>query len=826
MGESLRVIFRLFLCCLVPVAVSVMVYLLQRKTKFGKLPYIAQQIIIGVLFGGIAIFGTEVGVDVGGAMANVRDTGPLCAGLIFGGPAGIIAGIIGGVERWFAVYWGVGSYTRVACSLSTVLAGFYAAGLRKFIFNNDCPNPIFGFFIGCIMEVIHLVVLFITKLSDLDRTYSIIKILAVAMIFWNGFAVGISSLVIDLFEGGIHRRKKENRKLANQIQLWLLVTVTIGLVASSAFVYMAQTNSAYNDANSLMKLNITDVEDEVKTSTEYDLKQITQSIKTAYDADNDIDLVNLASEEGVDEINIIEMTLIDGIEAPFIVKSTNPSYVEVDMTLGEQSNEFNCLLPNAENHLDWFCQELRQNTADHEYLKYAGMTLGNGINGYIQVGYKYEKFESVVNVKVQGLSNNRHVGNTGLILVADKNQKLVSSTVESVGDIYLSDIGFDLENKKEFSRYSGKVYFDLDKKENAVYMYAVAEGYYVVATMPEEEVFMKRDNMLYMTVFVEILVFALLFVLIYILIKHLVVVNVDKINDDLGEIIDGNLDVKLDSRGCDEFEILSNDINSTVDTLKEYIAEAASRIDKELEFAKSIQLSALPNSYPAFPHVPSVDITAKMFTAKEVGGDFYDYYMLDANHIGFLIADVSGKGIPAAMFMMQSKATIKNYASRCLSTCEIMANSNAEICAENDAGMFVTCWFAIINTDTGEIHFTSAGHNPPLVYRNKTHTWEYLKTKCGLVLGAMDVDTYGGKEFTLKLEKGDRVYLYTDGVTEATRGDKELYGEDRLLAYLNTHYEDGIVESLDNIKNDIDKFIDGAPQFDDITMVMIEFKGK
>lgn len=829
-----QIALRLFLICLVPAGVSIGMYFIQKKTKFGNIPYIWQQIIIGVIFGGCAIFGTEVGVDVGGAVANVRDAGPLCAGLIFGGPAGLIAGVIGGVGRALqpVIYnYTTGVYSWVACSVSTVIAGIYAFLLRKFMFDDKRPNWGFALAIGMIMEVIHLMMLFLTKLDDISGAFNIIEKLAIPMIVCNGISVFIPCLTLELIAKKENPTKGKYKKLTNQIQVWMLVGVVVTFAVSTVFVYFAESNTAYASADSLMQLNMNDVKNDVYDSSSKQLLSICAEAKEAFEADEEVDLDALVAALDISEIDIIET---DGLKRPVITKSTDPGNIGYYMSSGKQSREFNILLKNYPGtvHKDEFVQEamIRSNpvpgTFKDNIYKYAGMTLDLGADrdGYIQVAYNYTKYESIINAKIFGLSTNRHVGNTGRVIVADIDQKIVSSGNEAENLLHLKDIGYNLDNLNENTRYQTQAYFNSENMESTCFKYSTSEFYYVISAIPEAEIIHDRDANIYLTSFTQIIIFALLFAIIYMLIKHLVVNNINTVNKSLAKIIDGDLDVTLDVKGSDEFASLSDDINSTVDTLKRYIDEAAHRIDEELKFAKSIQMSALPNTYPAFPTVESIDILAKMVTAKEVGGDFYDYYLLDSHRIGFLIADVSGKGIPAAMFMMQSKATIKNFAVQYESTKDIMERANEELCKENDAGMFVTCWFGIIDINTGVISYTNAGHNPPLVYRSKTKSWEYLKGKCGFVLAGLDCSKYSQGEITLN--KGDKLFLYTDGVTEATRNDKVLYGEDRLLEYLQSAKDLEIHKTLDGLKESIDTFIDGAPQFDDITMVMVEFKGK
>ena len=263
---------------------------------------------------------------------------------------------------------------------------------------------------------------------------------------------------------------------------------------------------------------------------------------------------------------------------------------------------------------------------------------------------------------------------------------------------------------------------------------------------------------------------------------------------------------------------MSDDINSTVSTLKRYIAEAAARIDKELEYAKQIQLSALPKN---FHDGEDYSIHAQMIAAKEVGGDFYDFYKLSDTKVAFLAADVSGKGIPAAMFMMTAKTIIKNLAETGIPVNEIFTKANEKLCENNEADMFVTAWMGILDLETGKLQFANAGHNPPLL-KQANGEFTYLKSRPGFVLAGMDGIRYRAGELTLS--PGDRVFLYTDGVTEATNGDNQLYGEERLLDFMNRSSDKKGVTLLPALKDNIDKFVGDAPQFDDITMLIFDYK--
>ena len=313
--------------------------------------------------------------------------------------------------------------------------------------------------------------------------------------------------------------------------------------------------------------------------------------------------------------------------------------------------------------------------------------------------------------------------------------------------------------------------------------------------------------------------------MIYLLVRKLVVRNINRVNDSLSRITEGNLDEVVDVRSNTEFSSLSDDINATVSTLKQYIAAAASRIDEELAFAKNIQQSALPSVFPPYPDRKDFSLYASMDTAKEVGGDFYDFYLLDENRLGFLIADVSGKGIPSAMFMMTGKTLIHDYAERGDAPSDVFRNANVMLCQGNDAEMFITAWMGFLETETGLVRFVNAGHNPPVLIRGGKA--EFIQQRANVMLAAAEGVRY--REQTLQMEPGDFLYLYTDGVTEATDNTEELYDNDRLLAVLSRDYGTGAeaCEAMCRaVKEDIDRFVGDAPQFDDITMLCLYYAGK
>ena len=801
----------LFLVSLCPVALSALIYLAERTNAARKIPYIARQVLIGIMFGALAIMGTEFGVKIDGAVINARDASPICAGLLFGAPAGIIAGVIGGVERWLAVFWGAGEYTRLACSISTILAGVFAAVLRKYMFDNKKPKWHYCLATAIITEVVHMLMIFLTNMSDVHTAFSFVRACSLPMVAINGLSVMLAGALLSLLSEKERKSSRHNLKnISQSFQRWLLMCVTAGCLMTTVFTWALQTELAKNDANELIRLNIEDVREDILEASNKNLLELTREIASRIDFTDRTNvklLKTLKKEFDVAEINIINQ---NGI----ITVSTHNDFLNYDMRGGEQSAEFLVLLDGVTKE---YVQSYQPTSSDPTISrKYAGVVLSGG--GFVQVAYDAERFQKDIDDVVIGVTRNRHIGESGALIIVGEDWNIVSDRHGNEGrNLNVTGIYIDRSTMPENKTFEAVVY-----GKQAFCSYILSEGYYIVAVMPLEEAMFSRDISVYITVFMEFVVFGMLFIVVYFLIKKLVVDNMVKINKSLAMITGGNLDTVVNVRTNEEFASLSDDINSTVVTLKHYIAEAAARIDRELEFARSIQHSAIPSVFPPYPGHSEFDIYATMDTAKEVGGDFYDFYFVGENRLGFLIADVSGKGIPAAMFMMTAKTIIKGYAESGKPVDEVFTTANEKLCESNDAGMFVTAWMGVLDTVTGKVEFANAGHNPPLV-RHAGGGFEYLRSKPCFILAGMDGIKYRKNEFTLA--PGDEIYLYTDGVTEATDSENNLYGEERLLALLNSMGDLSGEEICRAVKADIDAFVGDAPQFDDITMLYLKYNG-
>jgi sigma-B regulation protein RsbU (phosphoserine phosphatase) len=247
------------------------------------------------------------------------------------------------------------------------------------------------------------------------------------------------------------------------------------------------------------------------------------------------------------------------------------------------------------------------------------------------------------------------------------------------------------------------------------------------------------------------------------------------------------------------------------------------RVNAELQMATRIQNAMLPNRFPAFPDRPEFDLYACMTPAKEVGGDFYDFFLVDDDHLALVIADVSDKGVPAALFMMSAKIIINYRAHMGGTPSEILTAANAQLLVNNESKMFVTVWLGILELSTGRLCCANAGHEYPIL-RGQDGTYRIFKDMHGMMVGAMKIAKY--HDYELQLAPGDAVFVYTDGAPEANNAAGEFYGMDRLEAALNRIGDAGPREILEGVRDDIAAFSDGANQFDDLTMLCVVYKGK
>lgn len=807
------VVLQFVLATLLPVVTSAVLFVVDRDKGLSRRVPRMWQLLVGIVFGIVAILGTELGIETSEAIMNVRDAAPLVAGLVFGGPAGIIAGLIGGVERWCAALWGRGMFTRDACSAATVLAGLYAALLRKYLFEGKRATWQIATAVGLVNEVLHLTLIFLTNLDQAARAYRVAQACAVPMITCNAISTGLSVLAVmvlakeDVFLAG------ERLPISQAIQRGMLVSTVIAFVLTTSFTTVLQTNLANASTRTLLGLNIADVSDDITMASDSNLLAITRRAARLVPSVKEATHESLV--DAMEQLEVSEISVVNSLG--FIEQSTDSSVVNFNFRSGEQSSMFMSLLDGSKDAL---AQDYGQRTIDGLWRKYAGVAIEGG---FIQVGYDAALFQDDLRAQVDVSVANRHIGESGFILVVDSAEQVSgnyyfglheSSEVEGAKAYLVDRLSSSLPNTLISLSFLGTDYYA---------MYDEIEGYKIVAMLPTSESDFSRNVAILMGTFTEVIVFALLFLAIYILIRHNVVDGIYDINARLNLIAEGNLDTLVDVRSSLEFSELTDDINVTVEALKRYISEAESRIDQELEYARAIQSSALPSVFPPYPNHDEFDIYALMRPAKVVGGDFYDFYFTDERHLAFLVADVSGKSIPGAMFMMRAKTVLKSLADSGRPVEEIFEQANDVLCSGNESNMFVTAWMGILDVETGKVRCANAGHNPPVLCRAAEGRFEFLKLSRGLFLGCMEGVPYRMSEFTL--EPGDTLFVYTDGVVEANDKDEKLYGDERLLGALNGLSGREAKELCELLLEDVDSFVGEAEQFDDITMLALRFNG-
>ncbi|MBQ1483325.1 MAG: SpoIIE family protein phosphatase [Erysipelotrichaceae bacterium] len=777
----------------IPFLASVILFLVFHNRKQIEFSYKKQQIIAGLIFGLIAVFATECGVHIEGTIVNARDAAPLCAGLIFGPYAGIIAGVIGGVERWFSVYWNMGYYTRTACTISTILTGCIAAYLRKNIFEDKIPDFVLALYSGVFCETIHMVMIFLTNTYDIRLAFEYIKVCSVPMILVNALSVAFSCFILRMMEKDIEG-KKVLPTIATQYQRSLILVVILGFIVTSLFTYIVQRQVTIVNTFEVMLLNASDAYNDVMSQVRNDHLRITREVGEDYFYDlKDQGVDWLANYYDVSEILILNSKGI-------VIDSNNAGHIGAQISFIPDVSSLSGLLEGEREMVPYIDDHTYEPKTDN---RYAGVRFEDY---YIITSFDKKQFNEEVNSRLQTLIENRRIGEYGHIMVVDNKGIIIADATglegKSIEELGLEETDIFSSRKRYSVNLQGMDYYYMGMKE---------EYFTVYAFMTKNESEFDNTISTYLNIFMQIGVFGMMFIFVYYVTKSHIVNNIDEVNDSLDQITKGNLDTVVDIDVNKEFASLSGGINLTVDALKKLIKEANERIDSELSYAKEIQSSALDTKFPVNEQF---ELHALMVPAREVGGDFYDFYMIDEHTLVFLVADVSGKGIPASLFMMRSKTMIRNYAEAGRTPAEIFERANRHLCEGNEAMMFVTAWIGFLDLRNGELRFANAGHNPPLL-RRKDGSYEFIKTNAGFVLAAMEDADY--KEETLFMEPGDAIFLYTDGVVEATNADKQLYGNERLAECLNLHKEENAKQICEHVLEDVDRFFIGVPQFDDIT---------
>lgn len=428
------------------------------------------------------------------------------------------------------------------------------------------------------------------------------------------------------------------------------------------------------------------------------------------------------------------------------------------------------------------------------------------------------------------------VSNSGYVVVLSANNTVIAHPKNDV--IFketLADLARD-ESAQSVSDFEKTVHsmkkglfmgLTPDGNETAIYFSAMeSNGWTFMIVWPAQKFLESQRSMEKMFAWMSLAGYIIMLILIFVITSR-VSRPLNELASAANKLGSGDFNATIPRpSGRDEIAQFAWAFSNMRTSLKEHMEKQKDldRIESELDFAKDIQLGFLPmdeaeeNSEDEFH-----ELTPFLRPAKEVGGDFYDFFKLDDGRLCVVVGDVSGKGVPAALFMMVSRIVLRTMAKNLKSVVETFNNTNFELEKRNRANMFVTVWMGFIDLTTGHIEFASAGHNPPVI-RHKDGSVEFAKSKAGMVMAAMDDTHY--KLQTLDLVPGDTLFLYTDGVTEATDANNELFGNERLLDAVSKGGGGESKAACLYVKQQIDLFVGDAPQFDDITMLTLNYKGQ
>jgi len=611
--------------------------------------------------------------------------------------------------------------------------------------------------------------------------------------------------------------------------VWLFTFLIIAFICALVVSFWALTAQASQNAQALIRLKIADVEKQLRINQDnlYEIrKELDESGIAKAKALAKMIQLNpslIGNSEEIEKIR--ELLLVDEVHivdrGGILIFGSVPSYFNYDMASDPQSAAFMEAIRDPDFVL---AQNPLPKGINKEIFQYVGVARLDE-PGIVQIGYRPEKLAKALEIAdIKNLAPGFRIGSSGSVLILDNQGVIVSSTEENTLGLALTDVidsGTAETAKEKMAKETEGSFIAAVNEEKRLFGFKKSGDYYIVGQLPSHEMYLSRDSGTTVLVIFNILLFGVIFFVIAKLVQSIVINGIYRVNNSLEKITRGNLNEVVSVRTNKEFASLSAGINTTVNALKEAINEAASRIDTELSFAKAIQHSSLPSKFPAFPERKDFDIYARMYTAKEVGGDFYDFFLVDENHLAVVIADVSGKGIPASLFMMISKSILKTYALSGLPVEETLYKSNIALCENNQEDMFVTAFMGILNTRTGVMRYVNAGHNPPLI-RKANGSYEWLPVKQGFVLAGLPNIRYTEQEIVF--EQGDTLFLYTDGVTEAMNRVEQLYSPKRLIRVLNQFPGSlGLEGTIVGIKEDVDHFSEGAEQADDITMLMLRY---
>ena len=605
----------------------------------------------------------------------------------------------------------------------------------------------------------------------------------------------------------------------------LLILMLAALGVTLLITWLVQTSYAREDALELIEARLTDARVQI-TQHDIDLETIRQNNdesltyklqtlrwilarhpEVARRAD---ELIALLSVLDVDQLHIIDSSGI-------ITTTTYAPYLGYDLSSAEQSSFFLPILKDPDLVL---IQPVSPTGHDQSMLMQFSATGIPGRAGMVQIGDVPERLaEAAAVADIKSLAPGFAIGNHGTVIVLQQGL-VVSAGERKLMGLRAEDLDFSLAEAR-----SGQPFSAGQGVKRTLCLGVVSGDYLIIGMLPYSEIYAGRNETLLFMGVAYLLLFLSVFILVSRMVDVVVIQGIRNVNASLARITDGNLETRVEERGNAEFRALSDGINDTVSALKQAIADARERIDTELALAREVQLASLPRTNALTELEGWFRLGTLLEAAREVGGDFYDFFLVptpSGRKLALVIADVSGKGIPGALFMMRVKTQLQSDILVEGDLAEAVAHANRKLCQENEAGLFVTAFVAVWDCEgDGWLDYVNAGHNPPLLAR-AGEKYAFLRSPADLVLGGLEGSVYHAHR--IRLLAGDKLLFYTDGVTEAedirgafftSAGLKNLIGQPHLRDLPAEKQTEALMQSLG-------QFAGSREQADDITLMALD----
>ena len=621
-------------------------------------------------------------------------------------------------------------------------------------------------------------------------------------------------------------RFETTRPLRKTFFLWTSALTAAAIFASTLVSFFFETRSAKREAAQTIRAKLLEAETQAERAREnlatIELYERRASVCRARSA---AEILRLDAtppdarrlEELARFLNLDEIDVVD--ENGICVASWPPETRGFDYSQTPETADFLRVLDDPTLEIS---QPLRPSATDAEQMFQYSAVARRDAPGLVEVGLLSARAE-----QARALANlarfigSFRLGKNGRLFVF-QNGVLLRDETASVDGAKTPDADFLAADVDAFPL---DAIFDAKVDGASCFALARKSGDCVfVGALPKNEIFAQRRSTLVLIFVANALLFFGLFAVVSLLTRRLVVDGVLAINRSLAKIVDGDLGERVDVATTREFLELSNGLNATVDALQGAIDEVKRRVEKELELARRIQTAALPSVFPPFPERREFDIYAENRPMTSVGGDMFDYFFVDENRLFFYVADVSGHGVPAALFMMKTTALVKNLALSGLPLPQVVAQTNRYLAENNDA-TFVTAFFCLVDVATGRLEYVDAGHNPPFL-REPNGRFREIAPQICLLLGVVDDAEF--ESATLDLAPGAALVLFTDGVTEAASASSEQFGVERALAAAEKAAatpDASAAKIVDALFAAVENFADGAERSDDVTALAFRYDG-